>query len=105
MPLNGTLQMAGPVALISAFLQKEVAAGLGHSKKKLTFGGVQDTLLHLTQLDIQHFLKLLAFQGVEYHHLAEAAYKFPTSFCPRRSGALPFPLLPQSRGSFHGQRR
>src|SRR5437016_2146173 len=58
--LNGTLQVACAIALVRAFLQQEVASGVRYAEEKLSLGGVQNPLLHLPQLDIEHFLKLLA---------------------------------------------
>ncbi len=84
MPFDGALQVARAVTLVRAFLQKEVAPGIGHSKEKLAFGGVQNPLLHLTQLDIEHFLELLALQRVEYHHFIEAVHEFGRKLTPRR---------------------
>ena len=102
-PLYGALQMPGTVTLVGALPQKEVAAGLGHAEEKLPLGGVQHTLLHLTQFDIEHFLKLLALQRVEYHNLVEAVHEFRRELPPRRFHRRTFYLLIQAADGFVGR--
>src|SRR5260370_73661 len=65
MPFDGTLQVPGAVTLVGSLLKKEVAASVGHAKEKLALSRVQDPLLHLSQFDIEHFLKLFALQVLE----------------------------------------
>src|SRR6266576_460563 len=84
MPLYGAFQVPCTVTLVGAFSKQEVAASLGHAEEKLPLGGVQDALLHLTQLDIEHFIKLLALQRVEYHHLVQAVHELRRELPPRR---------------------
>jgi len=58
MAFDRAFEVPRAVALVRAFLQEEVAAGIGHAEQELTLGGFQNALLHLAQLDFQHPLKL-----------------------------------------------
>src|SRR6266496_5994176 len=84
MSFDGPFQVSCAVALVRSLLQKEVSPIRGHSEKKLSLGGIQDALMHLTQLDIQHFLKLFTPQRVENNHFVKAVHKFGREFPPRR---------------------
>ena len=99
MPLDGTLQVAGAIALIRAFLEQKLAAGIRHAKEELPLGCVQDPLLHLPQLNIEHFLKLLAPQWMEDHHLVQAVHEFRRKLAPSRfhGRALHFLVQPGDR--------
>src|SRR6266446_5739774 len=84
MPFDGPLQVSCAVALVGTLLQKEIPAIRGHPEEKLSLSGIQDALLYLTQLDIQHFLKLFTPQRVENNHFVEAVHKFVREFPSRR---------------------
>ena len=74
--LDGALQMACTVALVRAFLQKEIAARVGDAKEEFSVGGVQDALLDHAQLDVEDLLELLALQRVEDDQLVQAVHEF-----------------------------
>src|SRR5713101_1556072 len=84
MPFDGPFQVSCAVALVGPLLQKEISTIRGHPEEKLPLGGIQDALLHLTQLDIQHFLELFTPQRVENNHFVEAVHKFGREFPSRR---------------------
>ncbi len=96
MTLDGALQVAGAVTLVGTLLQQEVASSIGYAKEKLPFGGVQNSLLHLPQLDIQHFLKLLALQRVKNHYFVEPVHEFRRELAPRRFHRRALHLLVQT---------
>src|SRR6266581_9805899 len=84
MPFDGPFQVSCAVALVRTLLQKEISTIRGHSEKKLSLSGIQDALLHLTQLDIQHFLELFTPQRMENNHFVEPVHKFGREFPPCR---------------------
>src|SRR5271157_1782144 len=88
--LDGALQMARTVALVRAFLQEEVAAGISDAKEEFAVGGVQDALLDHAELDVEHLLELLALQRVENDQLVQSVHEFGGKLAARRfdSGAL-----------------
>ena len=73
---DGALEVPCAVALVRAFLQEELAAGVGHAEQELTLGGFQNALLHLAQLDFEHPLKLLTSQRMKHHHFIEPVHEF-----------------------------
>src|SRR3989442_2803928 len=75
MTFDGALQMPCPVALVRPFLQQEVASRRGHAEEKLPLGRIQNPLLHLAQLDIQHFLQLLLPERMKHHHLVQPVHE------------------------------
>src|SRR6266581_7287193 len=84
MPFDSPFQVSCAVALVGTLLQKEISTSRGHPEEKLSLGRIQDALLHLTQLDIQHFLELFTPQRVENDHFVEAVHKFGREFPPCR---------------------
>ena len=56
MALDGSFQVARPIPLIRAFLQKKIAAWLGHAEEKLPFGRFQYAVLHLGQFNLENLL-------------------------------------------------
>src|SRR5260370_7191952 len=85
MAFNGALEVPRTVALVRAFLQEEVAAGIGYPEQELPLGGFQNALLHLAQLDFENPLKLFAPQRMKHHYFVEPDHKFR-----RKPTALPF---------------
>src|SRR6266568_3939554 len=90
MPLDGTLQVTGPITLVSSFLQEEVAPRLRHAEQKLTLGGFQHALLHLAKFNLQNLFKLFASQRMKHHHLVQPVHEFRRKLAARRfyGGAL-----------------
>src|SRR5882757_4386299 len=76
MAFDGALEVPRTVALVRAFLQEEVAAGIGYPEQELPLSGFQNALLHLAQLDFEDFLELLAPQRMKHHHFVEAIHEF-----------------------------
>src|SRR5467141_885354 len=83
MAFNGALEVPRTVALVRAFLQEEVAAGIGYPEQELPLGGFQNALLHLAQLDFEDFLELLAPQRMKYHHFVEPVHEFRRKLAAR----------------------
>ena len=83
MALNGSLQVPGAVTLIRAFFQQEVAPSSGHAKQELPLGGLQNALLHLPQLNVQHFFQLFAPQRMENDCFVQPVHEFGREFATR----------------------
>src|SRR5882757_5649740 len=81
--LNGALQVPGAVTLIRAFFQQEVAPRGGHAKQELTLGGLQNALLHLPQLNVQHFFQLFTSQRMENDRFIQPVHEFGREFATR----------------------
>src|SRR5438128_2638125 len=94
----GTLQVPCAVALVRSFLQQEVATGIRHAKQELSLGGFQNALLHLTQFDLQHLLKLLAPQWMKHHHFVEAIHELRRKLAASRFHGGAFHLLVKAGG-------
>src|SRR5260370_26315410 len=84
MPFDGPFQVSCAVALVRSLLQKEISTIRGPPKENLPLVGIQDALLHLPQLDIQHFLELFTPQRVENNHFIKPVHKFGREFPSRR---------------------
>src|ERR1700682_2281268 len=98
MAFDRALEVPRAVALVRAFLQKEVAAGIGHAEQELTLGGFQDALLHLAQLDFEDFLKLLAPQRMKHHHFVEPVHEFGRKLAAGCFHGRTFDLFVESSG-------
>src|SRR6266702_3874636 len=97
MPLDGTLQVTGPVALVSSFLQEELPTRLRHAEQKLTLGGFQHALLHLAKFDLQNLFKLFAPQRMKHHHLVQSVHEFRRKLAARRFYSRALYLFIQAR--------
>src|SRR5216684_1998857 len=93
MAFDGALEVPRTVALVRAFLQEEVAAGIGYPEQELPLGGFQNALLHLAQLDFEDFLELLASQRMKHHHFVEAVHEFRRKLAARRFHGRAFDLF------------
>src|SRR5258708_9973870 len=96
MAFDRALEVPRAIALVRAFLQEEVAAGIGHAEQELTLGGFQDTLLHLAQLDFEHPLKLLTPQRMTHPQFVEPVREFRGHLA---AGVVPTPAVEPLRAS------
>src|SRR5881394_1911843 len=91
------LPISRAVTLIRALLQQKVPSCRCDPEQELALGGFQHPLLHLPQLDVQHFFQLLPPQWVEHHHFVQPVHEFRGKLTPRRLHRRPFHLLVDSR--------
>ena len=74
--LDGPFQMARAISLIRTFLKQKFFAGPRYPKQELTLGRFQNSLLHLSQFDIQNFLQLLSFKWMKANYFVQPVHEF-----------------------------
>src|SRR5580658_4436431 len=99
-PLDGSLEVSRSIALVGSFLQEELSSSRRNPEEELALRRLQNSLLYLPELDLQHFLELFPAQGMEDHHFVQPVHEFRRKFPARRFHCRPLDLLVKSCGWF-----
>ncbi len=67
--------MASAVTLVGAFLEEEIAAGVGDTEKEFVSGCVEHTFLDETEFDVENGFEFGALELAEDHHLIKAVHE------------------------------